>query len=444
MSNVDVNKNKSEPLTGDGGVDFELEIKSNTTEEVVPLENATGVFQYLESILADSIGVSYTFGDAIGGNTAPNIVGTEEVNIKMTDNFGNKINLNSKNNNALYVTEVTPLIKESNKKMTTITMRSEVFIRIEQSISTIKNRYDGNISDSVKKILENKLQTQKKLDIETSMNTYNFIGNNRKPFYIINWLSKKCIPNNFKKGGSAGFFFFETSNGFTFKSIDGLFSQKPVKKFIFTGTSRGIPEGYDAKIIDYIEGSSFDVGKKLKMGIYQTKLILFDPFNNQYRVVTQTADDVTGVKTDDGVKLLGKGLPDLNKKFSFNDNTTRTTYMLKDTGTLPTGNTKTQVEKSAEQNFEIDMLLNQANRRYNQVFSSTAEITIAADFSLHAGDIVHVDSPEITADKSDKPDSFTGGLYIITDLCHYITVKESYTKLSLARDSYGRTPLKRD
>ena len=118
MSNIDVNKNKSEPLNGAAGVDFELEIKSNRTEEVVPLENATGVFQYYESMLADSIGVNYTFGDTIGGNIAPNIVGTEEVNVKMTDNFGNKISLNSKNNNALYVTEVTPLIKESDKKMT--------------------------------------------------------------------------------------------------------------------------------------------------------------------------------------------------------------------------------------------------------------------------------------------------------------------------------------
>ena len=117
MSNIDVNKNKSEPLTGSAGVDFELEIKSNRTEEVVPLENATGVFQYYESILADSVGVNYTFGDTIGGSTAPNVVGTEEVNVKMSDNFGNKISLNSKNNNALYVTEVTPLIKESDKKM---------------------------------------------------------------------------------------------------------------------------------------------------------------------------------------------------------------------------------------------------------------------------------------------------------------------------------------
>ena len=320
-------------------------------------------------------------------------------------------------------------------------MRSEEYIRNEQGISTIKNRYDGNISDSVTNILKNKLQTQKPLDIEISMNTYNFIGNNRKPFYIINWLAKKCIPKNFRKGASAGFFFFETSNGFIFKSIDGLFNQKPKKRFVYTSVgSNKIPEGYDAKILQYREDNLLNIGAKLKMGAYQTKLILFDPFNAEYKILTQTASGVTGVRTEDGVKLLGKDLPKLNKKFTFNDTTTRTTYAIKDTGTLPSGSINNQIEKSAEQNFEVDMLLNQAIRRYNQVFSASAEITIAADFSLHAGDIVFIDSPAVLANRADQPDDNTGGLYIITDLCHYITVEESYTKLTLARDSFGRRP----
>jgi len=32
----------------------------------------------------------------------------------------------------------------------------------------------------------------------------------------------------------------------------------------------------------------------------------------------------------------------------------------------------------------------------------------------------------------------SGGLYIIADLCHYVTPRETYTKLTLARDSVGR------
>jgi hypothetical protein len=32
----------------------------------------------------------------------------------------------------------------------------------------------------------------------------------------------------------------------------------------------------------------------------------------------------------------------------------------------------------------------------------------------------------------------TGGKYIIADLCHYVTSKETYTKLNVVRDSFGR------
>ena len=48
----------------------------------------------------------------------------------------------------------------------------------------------------------------------------NFIGNKRKAFYIIRWLSKKCIPvANGKMGDTAGFAFYQTSDGYHFKNI---------------------------------------------------------------------------------------------------------------------------------------------------------------------------------------------------------------------------------
>jgi hypothetical protein len=39
---------------------------------------------------------------------------------------------------------------------------------------------------------------------------------------------------------------------------------------------------------------------------------------------------------------------------------------------------------------------------------------------------------------SDEVNKEDGGLYLITDLCHFITAKETYTKLVLTRDSFGR------
>ncbi len=65
-------------------------------------------------------------------------------------------------------------------------------------------------------------------------------------------------------------------------------------------------------------------------------------------------------------------------------------------------------------------------------------ITIGGDFSLHAGDAIFVDVPSIKAETDDEKNEASGGRYVIADLCHYVSTKETYTKLNLVRDSFGR------
>lgn len=392
---------------------------------------------YFESILQDTVEVQYTFEDTGKGTIGKSaiealpIVGTEEVNIKIADNNDNQIKLN------LYVNKVTPVYEDARKNTTSLTMVSEEFIRNEEGSSRLNIRFDGKVSDHTQKILKNFLKTKKKLDIEETSNNYNFIGNNKKPVYTLNWLAKISVPTKAgEKGKTAGFFFFETSEGFKFKSIDGLFAQKYKKKLIYNETpdSRGskIPAGYDGKILKQFSDNLIDVREKFKMGAYGTRLVVFDPFTCYYDVIKQTAEEAKK-----GTKLGGKNLPKLNPKFNVESSFTRTTYMLVDTGTLPTGSVRQQIQKSKEQNLEVQDVLNQSIRRYNQLFSGMQEITIPGDFSLHAGDAIFIDTPGLRNDDPEVNREF-GGLYIISDLCHYITPIETYTKLNLIRDSFGR------
>ena len=78
--------------------------------------------------------------------------------------------------------------------------------------------------------------------------------------------------------------------------------------------------------------------------------------------------------------------------------------------------------------------------RYNQFFSSTANVTIPGDFSLHAGEMVYLDVPQLEEKRAENLSKQNSGLYIIAGLTHYIHVTEgTFTKLSLARDSFGKT-----
>jgi len=119
---------------------------------------------------------------------------------------------------------------------------------------------------------------------------------------------------------------------------------------------------------------------------------------------------------------------------------TRTTYYIKDIGTLNSGNTsEEQVGKSKEENFEFSEIENQAIRRYNQLYSAETSITIPGDFSLHAGDMLFVDGPSNRVDsKNDDVDKESGGMYLISDLVHFLDHKGTWTKMNLVRDSFGR------
>jgi len=403
---------------------------------------------YFESLMSDTLRATITFNDT-GTNSSDKIkesileglpiVGQEKVVLKFEDN--NKVTIGDKPELVMYVNKVTPISDDTRKTQIQLDLVSAEFIRNEKT--RITKRYDGKISDHVKQLLTEGnsigLKTKKDVsDIDETLNNYNYIGNNKKPFYIINWLSRKSISSqNQKKGKSAGYFFFETADGYHFKSIDSLFAQEQKKSIIFNETP-GIPEGYDLKALEYSKDNNVNVQNKLKMGAFSTRTVLFDPFTTYYEVVTPNA-----ATDEDSLKLGGKKLPKLNDEFNneeANKEFTRTTYYLLDKGTLATGDTTQQLEKKDEQNFEYKDILNQSIMRYNQFFSSTANVTIPGDFSLHAGEMVYLDVPQLEEKKAENVSKQNSGLYIIAGLTHYIHVTEgTFTKLSLARDSFGKT-----
>ena len=51
------------------------------------------------------------------------------------------------------------------------------------------------ISDTIGVLLvdDKFIGTEKMVDIESTSNNFNFIGNNKHPMYLMNWLSKKSV-----------------------------------------------------------------------------------------------------------------------------------------------------------------------------------------------------------------------------------------------------------
>jgi len=419
---------------------------------------------YWESILADTVSASVIFTDA--GNTMTRtkkgqghgkrkkkvsaveglpITGGETVELKFTDNSENTISFGKGENN-LFINSIAPIPTDSQ----TTSKSYELILTSKEYIMNEKERVrycaGGQVSDQVKDILEKVLKSKKvkEEDIETTQVEYQYIGNNKKPFYVINHLSTKAVSaENQEIGVSAGYFFWETSEGYHFKSIDTLLSGEKKKDIIYNETpdSAGMPKGYDIKALTLDVDNRINVQQKLAQGANFNRRIEINPFTTEYKVDLIDAYDI-----EEKVKLAGDKLHSQNPEFfkeGADADFSRTTFFFSTVGQKNMGETEEQIEKSKDENLEKGKIVNQAIMRYNQLFSSQITITIPGEFSLHAGDTVYMDIPQIgesenksCADEVNKED---GGLYIIADLCHYITAKDTYTKLNLIRDSVGRT-----
>ena len=429
-------------------------ITANDGSDKKDLAPVTTQFDYYESILDNTVRIKMTFtdtgdslekdGGAVSVMEGLPIVGTENVRVIIEDANEEKVEV------TLFVNGVDPLSESTQSNTVNLSLVSKEIFNNEDGGTRVIGRYDGKISDHVKNILTEVLNTDKDIDIEQTKNVYNCWGRALKPFAFTNWIQKKGIPDATDSKNTAGFFLWETADGYHFKSIDSLMSQEPKIKVIYNNIpdekGRNIPEGYSGQILELEGGGGNNVKNMQEMGTYSSRIVLFDPFNCYYEivkpnVVDEKVSDGQGEEKKMQPKTAAKKIPAkvYNKEVSFGF--TRTTYMLMDSGTLPTGDTDQQIEKNEEHNLQPQTNLNQSIMRYNQMFAVKRTITIPGDFTLHAGDAVYIDVPQVSPDH-DQVNKEIGGLYIIVDLCHYMSgvPPACFTRLNLTRDSYKRKP----
>ena len=287
-------------------------ISNESSSRTVSLINGTVRVLYWESILADTVSASVIFTDA--GNTMSSnkqtkrgtkksknkvsaveglpITGGETVYLKFTDNNGNTLSFNDENGILIINDRPTiPTKSQTSSKTYELILSSQEFIDNEKE--RVKYCSAEQPSDQVKTIFEKVLKTKKKIDIEDTKEPLQYTGNNRKPFYVINDLSKKSVSAKSQElGVSAGYFFWETSKGYHFKSIDTLLSGEKKKKIIYNESADNkTPKGYDIKALTLDMSSRVNVQKKYQRGAYSNRSIKIDPFTTEYKVSIRNAFD---------------------------------------------------------------------------------------------------------------------------------------------------------
>ena len=433
---------------GEGQIQI-FELISNYAKGPIDISNGILELTYHESILDHTIRATATLADTghrkIAGGVAVvekddvNLNSGEFVNLKFTDGYGHQLSFSTKNKNQLRVLETRNIDESASNIVYTIDMTSTEYHNNDILETRVTKRYDGKIADHIKTILKDVLKTTKNIDADPGLNNFNFTGKNQKPFYLCTWLAKRCVPDiKDAKGNLAGYFFYETAEGFKFKSIDKLFEQKPKRTLIFNNLIGQIPPGYDGKIINYSFDSTFNL-KRLRLtgAIGQAETRTFDPYTNKYADTNTVNSKVQYNETNTG----GIERPKIGED---QDKSTKAYIKRLDTGTLPSGKTlEEQLKKSKELNFNVDEIVIQSSMRYNSLFSIRLSISLAGDFNIRAGDVIHCDFPEITGKEDTTYSVKKSGIYMVADVAHRITKNGCYTSLNLVRESIIRKTIKR-
>jgi hypothetical protein len=314
-----------------------------------------------------------------------------------------------------------------------IDLVTEEFFRNEWVETRVDEFFEGKISGSIDKILKNFLKTPKDLEIEVTENEYSFNGHIEKPLYKCTSLGKRCIP----EGGTentAGFFFFETYDGFQFRSIEKLLDENnEYKKYIYNNTTE-LPPEYDGKILSATPVINIDVQQKMSIGAWGSQIKTYNYFDTGY-IEKEFLTEKEGAS---GVNLAGWNLPVLPDEIL--EKPTRIISKMQPYGVKQL----IDKENSKKKDYDVEQISAQAASRYNQLFTIILNIVIAGDFSHRAGNLIYCDFPELSSDRTQVVSGKNSGIYMIASLTQQIDARDgTYTLLSLVRDSYGRKPYKR-
>ena len=420
----------------------ELIIESSDGTNSVDVVRGVRSIDYYEDLFSPIITCKITIvttGDALPGKDGKGLGiynglplrGGEKVSMKIAANSqtNKPLDFASSPQDYLYVSGISNVISENQREAFTLNLVPKEAIINETTRVPKKYPSDSPIDVSVRKIIQDYIKTDKPVNIDQTSNRYGFIGNLKRPFNILVWLASKAVP---KTSGSAGFVFYQTQEGFNFRSIDDLITAGPVASYVYTDVVKNpTEENNDFKILQYSIDRNQNLVEKLRLGTFATFRQAFNPLDGKFTL----PDEGLYTQKDHKTKNLGQELtiPTFANSYnqSLGETPSRLITQVLDVGTIDKG---VSLEKNADP-FEYQ---SQALLRYNLLFTQTLQMTVPLNTNLKAGDVIECDFPQVSRSEKPEYDDEQSGLYMIKELCHHYDNENSLTSMKLVRDTYGK------
>ena len=417
----------------------EILIESTISKDrTIDLRLGVQSLDYYEDVFSPTITakiVISTTGNVIDGRGAYQglpLRGGERVSIRIKGNTENNPGLDfSRDGKQLYVSSITNVISNDQKESFVLNLCSREAITNETTRVPIKFPTSSPISASAEKIIKEFLLTNKNINIDQTSNKYGFIANMKKPFTLLTWLSSKGVPE-ISGDGTAGYFFYETKDGYNFKSVDKLITQDKVATYNATEISDS-KNNQDFQILNHVTSRNNNLLEKLRLGQFSSQRAYFNPltfaFTSPEKGKFKLAD-YAGKSKNLGEKFKMPPIRD-GESTTLGDIPSRMITGIVDIGTIEKG-------VSTEENADPFKYQSQAIMRYNILFTQTMTATLPSNTNLKAGDVIECLFPKNTVSKDKEYDQDKSGLYMIKELCHHFDAEGSYTSVKLIRDTFGQ------
>ena len=396
--------------------------ESSSLKEPYELGLGNPIIDYYESVESPSISMTVTFIDIDQVIGREGITGGEYIDLTVKDGDVDEFKITSKKQK-LILNSVRNMITETNKQVATLE-----FVSVESIINEtarVNKKYTGNVSETVSKLLTNGegsdkkgIQSSKELEKDDALNSYSFVGNLKRPFDTIQWL----CPKTQSSSKDFGFLFYETLDGFVFKSIKSLLEQEPIT---YTQTDKPGDQGF-FKILQNNLNQTNDIGMNMRMGMYANRTLYIDIENQTFEEVDFKISQLDLKKPP---KLLD-GIEDFP---------TRLMLRVNDFGVAQKGAKKDEVQPLSE----LAVYQNKSYVRNNLLFSQSINISIPLNTTLRAGDVINIKLPVKKDDEGSKTDSYgnertndPSGKYLVSELRHLIGGGSAETQLKLIRDVF--------
>jgi len=380
------------------------------------------IIDYYESIESPSISMTITFIDIDQVIGRKGITGGEYIDliVKVDDEDADDFKITAEKQKMM-LNSVRNMVTESNKQVATLE-----FVSVETIVNEtarVNKKYTGNISDTVVELLvgdSKGIGTSKTLfgpkENDRATNSYSFVGNLKRPFDTIQWLCPKAQSST----DDFGFLFYETLDGYHFRSIKSLLEQDAIT---YQQTDA---QGISNKILQNNLNQSNDIGMNMRMGMYANRTIYVDIENQNTDVVDFKASEL---KLNKPATLLT----------GIENYPTRLMVRVDDVGVAQKGSKKEDEQPKSE----LARYQNKSYIRNNLLFSQSLSISIPLNTTLRAGFALDIRLPLKQENGDAAVDSYgnersndPSGRYLIAELRHLIGGGKGETQLKLVRDVF--------